>query len=288
MVRWSYGGGSVGIVLFCHFFSFSERFGKGRHFLGKQQIKNQNRARVCQIGLGSSGKSSNFAAKDRIMQIKTFYFNPFRVCTYVVSDEQGNAVIIDAGCQSEHEKERLAEYVRRQDLHVRAHLLTHGHLDHLMGARFVYETYGVLPHLSPADEFYFARQAQQATAFGCPLEDEQLDEYQPLEDNQTLQFGDLLFQVISTPGHTQGCVCFLLESGIKSHESGLNTAPLLFSGDTLFCGGIGRTDLPGGDYATLIRSIQKRILPLPDETQIYPGHGYETTLRMEKESNPYL
>ncbi len=209
------------------------------------------------------------------MQIKTFYFNPFRVCTYVLNDEQGNTVIIDAGCQTKREKERLAEYIQKNNLQVQAHLLTHGHLDHLMGARFVYDTFGILPHLFPTDDWYFNRQTEQAAAFGCPLEDEPLEEYQPLEDNQTLQFGNIQLQVVATPGHTQGCVCFLVEN-------------ILFSGDTLFCGGIGRTDLPGGDYATLIRSIQKRILTLPDSTIVYPGHGYETTLQIEKESNPYL
>ncbi len=224
------------------------------------------------------------------MQIKTFYFNPFRECTYVVHDAQGNAVIIDAGCQTAREQERLAEYVAKHGLHVQAHLLTHGHLDHLMGTRFVYEQYGVLPHLSQADEWYFMRQAEQASAFGCPLEDASVKEYIPIEDGQILEFGGIRLRVIATPGHTQGGVCYLLEPRTKSQESGLNTnaANILFSGDTLFCGGIGRTDLPGGDYGTLIRSIQKQLLTLPDETVVYPGHGYETTIGAEKAENPYI
>ncbi len=241
------------------------------------------------------------------MQIKTFYFNPFRECTYVVHDAQGKAVIIDAGCQTAREQERLAEYVAKHDLHVQAHLLTHGHLDHLMGARFVYERYGVLPHLSQADEWYFNRQAEQASAFGCVMEEEPLKDYinlsaplnPPVEGGNCtaglnqyacLEFGELRFWVIPTPGHTQGGVCYLLEPRTKSQESGLNTnaVNILFSGDTLFCGGIGRTDLPGGDYGTLIRSIQKRLLTLPDDTVVYPGHGYETTIGAEKAENPYL
>ncbi len=224
------------------------------------------------------------------MQIKTFYFNPFRECTYVVHDTQGNAVIIDAGCQTAREQERLAEYITKHALHVQAHLLTHGHLDHLMGARFVYEQYGILPHLSQADEWYFMRQAEQAAAFGCPLEDESEKEYIPIKDGQILEFGGIRLRVIATPGHTQGGVCYLLEPRTKSQESGLNTnaANILFSGDTLFCGGIGRTDLPGGDYGTLIRSIQKQLLTLPDDTIVYPGHGYETTIGAEKAENPYI
>ncbi len=217
------------------------------------------------------------------MNIRTFYFNPFRVCTYVINDTQNNAVIIDAGCQTVQEKERLATYIHQNNLQVRAHLLTHGHLDHLMGARFVYEQYDILPHLSPVDEWYFNRQNEQSAAFGCPLDDEPLQEYIALQEPQTtnresrqnLRFGNLCFHVLPTPGHTQGGVCYLLDS-------------LLFAGDTLFAGGIGRTDLPGGDYATLIRSIQKQILPLPDSTIIYPGHGYDTTLGIERTENPYI
>lgn len=238
------------------------------------------------------------------MQIKTFYFNPFRECTYVVHDTQGNAVIIDAGCQTAREQERLAEYVAKHALHVQAHLLTHGHLDHLMGARFVYEQYSVLPHLSPADEWYFMRQAEQAAAFGCPMEDEPLQAMAPLPSppqggdctaglNQyaCLEFGELRFWVIPTPGHTQGGVCYLapLNPPVKGGDcTAEQTKHVLFSGDTLFCGGIGRTDLPGGDYGTLIRSIQKQLLTLPDETVVYPGHGYETTIGAEKAENPYI
>ncbi len=251
------------------------------------------------------------------MQIKTFYFNPFRECTYVVHDAQGNAVIIDAGCQTSREKERLAEYITKHALQVRAHLLTHGHLDHLMGARFVYEQYGVLPHLSQADEWYFMRQAEQAAAFGCGLEDEPLQAMAPLPSSPQggdctagliqyacLEFGELRFWVIPTPGHTQGGVCYLApllssphhtphKAGFVGDPVGGNlhaeqTKHVLFSGDTLFCGGIGRTDLPGGNYGTLIRSIQKQLLTLPDDTVVYPGHGYETSIGIEKSENPYL
>ncbi len=207
--------------------------------------------------------------------IKTFYFNPFRVCTYIVSDDNHNAVIIDAGMQTAREKERVAEYIAKNNLTLRAHLLTHGHLDHLMGARFIYEKYGLLPHLMPADEWYFSRQDHQAAAFGCEIEDEPLQEFIPLKDEQILTFGDLQFRVIATPGHTRGGCCYYADG-------------VLFSGDTLFAGGIGRTDLPGGDYATIIQSIQKRILSLPENTLVYPGHGFDTTLKIEKTENPYL
>ncbi len=211
------------------------------------------------------------------LTVKTFYCNPFRECTYILHNAH-DAIIIDAGCQEDKEKKRIAEYIEKKQLTLHAHLLTHAHLDHIMGARFIYDTYGVLPHLMSADDWYFSRQQEQATAFGCMLKDEPVQEYIPIEGGEVLHFGAITFQVLATPGHTQGGVCYLVRQ----------SPALLFSGDTLFFEGVGRCDLPGGDYATLIRSIQKQLLVLSDDTIVYPGHGYETNIGHERVSNPYL
>lgn len=214
------------------------------------------------------------------MTVKTFYCNPFRECTYILSDEQGNGVIIDAGCYNTSEQQRLAAYIASQQLAIRGHLLTHAHLDHLLGARFVFNTYGILPTLSAQDNYLFDRQQEQAAAFGCPLQEQPLTEFIPISDGNSVQFGTLSFQAIATPGHTLGGICYYMQDA-QPH-------PILFSGDTLFAGSIGRCDLPGGNQSALLHSIQTKLLTLPEDTTIYPGHGFETTIGTEKRENPYL
>lgn len=213
-------------------------------------------------------------------QLRTFYCNPFRECTYLLSDTQGNALIIDAGCYTDSEKQRLKAEIEKRQLTIHLHLLTHAHLDHMLGARFVYEQYGVLPSLSANDHYLFTRQAEQAAAFGCPLQEPPLTEYIAIADGDVLQVGDLSVQVIATPGHTLGGVCYYITSP--------QAQPLLLSGDTLFAGSIGRCDLPGGNQTTLLQSIRTQLLSLPDNTLVYPGHGLDTTIGNEKNSNPYL
>ena len=180
---------------------------------------------------------------------------------------------------------RLAEYVEKNNLTVVAHLLTHAHVDHLYGARFVYDKYALLPILSEADDWLFNHVNYQAAAFGTPLEDQPLDEYIPLESISTpiagsrfsqLSIKNFSFQIIPTPGHSAGSVCFYFPD---EH--------ILFSGDTLFQGGVGRTDLLGGDYSSMMNSLY-RLMELPNETMVYPGHGYTTSIALEKEQNPYL
>ncbi len=223
--------------------------------------------------------------------IRTFYCNPFRVCTYIIHDKHHNAIIIDAGCQTNSERKRIVEYISQNHLNLQAHFLTHAHLDHLMGARFIYETYHLLPYLMPEDDFYFTRQAQQIAAFGCEVDDAPLEEYHPLTDGQTFTIGSIHIQVLATPGHTPGGCCFLVTYQEKSADNQVSkdsAVPFLFSGDTLFAGGVGRCDLPGGDFNTLIRSINHKILPLNNSILVFPGHGYDTTIGEEKATNPYL
>lgn len=205
--------------------------------------------------------------------IKIFWFNPFAECTYVVSDNDKQTVIIDAGCSTSGEKARLKDYIEQNQLQVKVHMLTHAHLDHLFGARFVYENYHVLPHLHADDTFLFERQAQQAAAFGCPFSDEPLTQFIPIQENDILTFGAISLRVIHTPGHSAGSVCYFVQDG---------DTQILFSGDTLFAGGEGRTDLPTGNYDALQNSLEQKVLVLPDNTIVYPGHGYDTTIAVER------
>ena len=180
------------------------------------------------------------------MTLKTFYFNPYRECTYVLSNETGQAVIIDAGMYDTKEQERFVDYITKQNLCPIALLITHTHPDHVCGIEFLQQTYNLTPII------------------------------QPNEGLLTLPQTDWHIEVIATPGHKEDCVCYHLSAD-----------KMLFTGDMLFQESIGRTDLPGGDMATLIQSLKKLVL-LPEDTQVYPGHGYPTTIAHEKMYNPYL
>lgn len=178
--------------------------------------------------------------------LHTFYFNPYRECTYVLSNEAGQAVIIDAGMYEEREQQRFAAYIAQHNLQPVALLITHAHPDHVCGIEFLQQTYNLTPII------------------------------QPNEGVLALPATDWHIEVIATPGHKEDAVCYYLPND-----------KILFTGDTLFQESIGRTDLSGGDMATLIRSLNKLVL-LPEDTQVYPGHGYPTTIAHEKTYNPYL
>ena len=179
-----------------------------------------------------------------MVNIKSFYFNPYRECTYVVSNAAKQAIIIDAGMYEDKEKQRFLDYILSEQLTPIALLITHTHPDHVCGIEYLEQTYH-LPII-----------------------------VQPAEGKLDIDGFDI--KIISTPGHKEDAVCYYLPEE--------NT---LFTGDTLFQESIGRTDLPGGDMHTLICSLKKLVV-LPEQTQVYPGHGYPTTIEHEKKYNPYL
>lgn len=181
------------------------------------------------------------------MQIKTFYFNPYREATYVINQEgSAECLIIDAGPYEEKEKDRLRSYIAEQQLIPVGLLITHTHPDHVCGQDFIEQEYGL-----------------KAIVF-------------PAEDTLTLRRWSGKIEVLRTPGHNEDCVCYYFPD-----ES------VIFTGDTLFQGSIGRTDLPGGDYFKLMQSL-RRLSTLPEDTKVYPGHGYPTTIGDEKRNNPYI
>jgi len=195
---------------------------------------------------------------------------------YLVSAEEGGAgVIIDAP----PDPEAIAAMVRRAGVVPEALLLTHGHLDHVGGAGRTTAAFGIPAYLHPADEFLTANLEKQAQALlGVPGgEFAGAERYTPLADGQLLELAGLHIRVIHTPGHSPGHCCLWLE------EEGV-----LFSGDHLFAGSIGRTDLPGGSYPVLLRSMAERIVTLPPGTDVLPGHGPATTLAREMATNPFL
>ena len=212
------------------------------------------------------------------MKIKQIQNNPFQENTYVVWDEASKeAAIVDCGALFPQEEERIEKYVEENGLKVKYLLNTHLHLDHCFGNHWAAGRYGILPMAHAEDETLLARMGEQARMFGLPFEvkTEKLGKY--LNDGDVLMLGDNEIKVIHTPGHSRGGLCFHIPS-----------ASWLISGDSLFEGSIGRTDLEGGSYATLIKSITERLMTLPEETIVYPGHGPYTTIGEEKKCNPFL
>lgn len=217
------------------------------------------------------------------MKIQRFYVNPFQEACYVVSEMNGmkekECVIVDCGAYYPEEEEAIAQYVKREGLEVKAHLLTHAHLDHMFGARFVYETWGVLPIVHEADEELFGNMEGQARMFGIPLLRE------PLREHKTMASLPPYLTYLHTPGHTQGSVCYTQRAKTEGTEK--EEGEVLFSGDTLFQSGVGRTDLPGGNYGQLMHSLGL-LARLDSRTKVLPGHGGSTSIGQEAENNPYL
>jgi len=211
------------------------------------------------------------------MTIKTFTFNPFQENTYLVFDETNEAVIIDAGCLQAGEKQVLKRFIEDNKLIIKRVLNTHLHLDHQFGNKFLFDTYGIAPEACIEDEFLLENVVAQARSYGFPV----TEEAQPLgayiTENQEIIFGNSSLKAIHAPGHSPGSMV------LYSEKDGV-----MFAGDVLFQGSIGRTDLPKGDYASLILAITKKLLILPDSTVVYCGHGPSTTIGYEKKNNPYL
>ncbi|MFM2207557.1 MAG: hypothetical protein RL213_1532 [Bacteroidota bacterium] len=210
------------------------------------------------------------------MLVKSFVFNPFEENTYVVSDSTGECVIIDPGCYTAEEQQRLSDYIRSENLTPVRLLNTHAHLDHILGNEFVYRTWKLLPELHPADLELLKAGHLYGEVWGIRATPSP-EPGRFLNDGDTVTFGSTGLKVIFVPGHCPGHVAFFS----AEHKT-------VFSGDVLFKGSIGRTDLPGGDYDLLIRSIHERMLTLEDAVRVYSGHGPSTTIGEERRSNPFI
>ena len=207
------------------------------------------------------------------LEIGTFVFNPFEENTFIINISGSNAaIIVDPGCDSAEEKERLESYLAAKNLRPVAILLTHGHLDHTRGVAYLQKHYGIPVYGSPLDD-----EKINATIKGFFDSLSENFDLTPVEDGQHLNVAGLDFTIITTPGHSPGGVCF--------HEENEH---LLITGDTLFAGAIGRSDLPGGDYDKLIVSIMDKLMGSDGDTCILPGHGPSTTIADERTNNPFL
>ena len=210
-----------------------------------------------------------------MIKIKSFVFNPFSENTYVLSDETGSCVIIDPGCYEAEEQESLASYVSDESLKVEYLLNTHCHIDHVLGNWWVKKTYNVPFGIPPLEEGLLKAVKTYAGNYGFHQYQEALPDFY-LKESDTVRFGQSELEIILAPGHSPGHVVF------HSPEQAF-----CIGGDVLFQGSIGRTDLPGGDHDTLIKSIHEKMFALDDKTVIYCGHGPTTTIGEEKVSNPF-
>ena len=211
------------------------------------------------------------------MKIKQFEFNPFPVNSYLLFDDTKHAALIDAGMWTEKEEEELVRYIEQHELTLSCLLNTHMHFDHCMDNAFIYQKYGLSTAAHAKDAFFVQNLALQASQFNIKLRRDPQEIGSYVNEGDEILFGNTTLKALHVPGHSPGSIVYYCEK-----------EAVMFSGDVIFKGSVGRADLPGGDFYTLIKGIKEKLLPLPDETVIYPGHGPKTTIGEEKRSNMYL
>lgn len=213
---------------------------------------------------------------ESMLQIKKFYFNPLRECCSVAWDETGECVIIDPGFYTTEERDELYRFISEHKLKPAGILLTHAHFDHVFGLKECASALDVPVYMDPADRPVLGNAGYFCRMFGFETPDTDV-RTTDIHDGDTIKFGNTVFEVLSTPGHTPGGVCYYDRAD-----------KVLFSGDTLFAGSIGRTDHPGGDYDRLIEGIFSKLTVLDGDVDVVPGHGPSTTIADERTRNPFL
>lgn len=206
-----------------------------------------------------------------MLQIKIFAVNPVRENTYLLYDETKEAVIIDCGAYTGDEKKQMSDFIREKGLALKHVLNTHLHFDHILGNKFLYETYGLKPEYNQADEAMPGFK-EGVVKFGVStFEYDTVFAEHYIEDKEIISFGNTRMEALATPGHSPGSLSFYSEKDA-----------CVFTGDALFRFGIGRTDLWEGNYEKLIHSIKTKLLTLPDNTVVYPGHEETSTVGEER------
>jgi len=209
------------------------------------------------------------------MEIKALYFNPLRECCYVVWDESLECVIIDPGCFDANEFSRLEKFIEENNLKPVKILLTHAHFDHIFGIEDASKRWNLSVHMHELDHFQLDFSENWAKQMGFGIK-KYTGKIVDIRDGETVTFGQSSLKAIWTPGHTEGGLCWYSDEN-----------KVLFSGDTLFQGSIGRTDHMRGNYEDMMDSLQK-LKKLPADTDVFCGHGYPTTIGNEIATNPFL
>jgi hydroxyacylglutathione hydrolase len=211
-----------------------------------------------------------------MITLKQFVFNELEVNGFLLYDETGKCLIVDPGCNRPGQQQQLSRFVQDHDLKPEAIVLTHGHFDHLSGLAWAKATYSCPVLMHPDDLFLLNSAEQHAGLFGLRVDTPpQPDRF--VEEGEVIPFGNSEVAILHVPGHSPGSIC------LYSEKDGL-----LICGDVLFSGSVGRSDLFGGDHALLIRGIKEKLMVLPRETTVWPGHGPKTTIGTEYDTNPFL
>ena len=212
-----------------------------------------------------------------MLKIAKLTFNPIQENTYILWDESGECIVVDAGNISAREDNRLVDFITEQGLNPVMAVNTHGHFDHLAGVEHLRRTYDIPFAMSSKDAYLLEAAPTSARMFGIGEITAPTKIDIDLDSMEELHFGNTTLKIIHTPGHTPGHV------SLYNEEMGV-----VLTGDTLFRESIGRTDLPGGDYSWIMRSILDKLIVLGDEVKVYPGHGEETTIGHESLYNPFI
>lgn len=211
-----------------------------------------------------------------MFEIKVLTFNAAQENTYVLYNEKKDCILIDPGCYDASEESLLKDLIDGLGLTPRILINTHCHLDHVFGLRWAAQTYGLVPHLHPREKEVLDMAPASGLMFNLPFINYS-GTLKYLSQGDTVRLGEDTLRVIEAPGHSPGSICFYCES---QH--------FLIGGDVLFENSIGRTDLPGGDLEILLGNIREKLLTLPENVVVYPGHGPSTTIGKEKRFNPFL
>ncbi len=211
-----------------------------------------------------------------MIKIKVFQFNPIQVNTFVLYDDSKECVIIDPGCYGKDEEDELAKFIEQEHLKPVKLLNTHAHTDHILGNNFVINKYKLQPETHSGSEYLLKNAKSWGAMLGFNIENSKISS-KYLNDGDIIKFGDSELIVAFTPGHADGSICFINKA-----------EKFVISGDVLFAGSIGRTDLPSGSFELLEKSIKEKLYTLDDDYSVYPGHGPATTIGEEKRHNPYI
>ena len=212
-----------------------------------------------------------------MIQVHQFTFNPFAENTFILFDETKKCIIIDPGCYSNDERIILSRFIQDNALEPVRLINTHCHIDHVFGNRYVAELYNLPLEIHKNEIPVLEAQSTVAQMYGIPDVQQSPDPSIFIEDHDIIQFGNSTLKVLLTPGHSPGSISFYSEEN-----------QFIISGDVLFQSSIGRTDLPGGDYNTLMESIFEKLMPLEDSVIVYSGHGDSTSIGVERKTNPFI